>query len=129
MSACTRSIHIASTFAPSWICTPARSSFSAPCSGISKTADGCWEPVLPKSLYIQRQQLHAEHVADGHELTLTDACAVRPDTHPELLEAARQLEDVARLQCGELTQRQRQASQLEVEADGDVVRRACRSCI
>src|ERR1700676_3484060 len=61
---------------------------------------------LPKSINLERKQLHAE----------TYARAVGPDYHPQLLETARQLEDVTRLQRRELSERQREIPKIEVEA-------------
>src|SRR6185369_10167056 len=80
---------------------------------------------LPKSIDLERQQLHPEHLAHRDELAETHARAVGPDHHPQLLEAASQLEDVTRLQGRELTQRQGEISKIEVEADRDVIRSSC----
>src|SRR3981081_2253584 len=61
---------------------------------------------LPKSIDLERKQLHPRDVSPRHELAETHARAVGADHHPQLLETACQLEDVTRLQCRELTERQ-----------------------
>src|SRR5882724_8663807 len=80
---------------------------------------------LPKSIGLERKQLHAQHISHRHELAMTDARAVGSYHHPQLVEAARQLEDVSRLQRRKFSKRQREISEVEVETDGDVIRRAC----
>src|SRR5882757_5731778 len=79
---------------------------------------------LPKSIDLQREQLDPEHVSDRHELPMTDARAVGPYHHPQLVEASWQLKNIARLQRRELSERQREISEIKVEADRDVIRGA-----
>src|SRR5690242_1894142 len=79
---------------------------------------------LPKSIDLERKQLYPEHVSHRHELAEAHARAVGPDHYPQLLQAARELEDVTGLQGRKLTERQREISKIEVEADRDVIRGA-----
>src|SRR5579864_35039 len=81
---------------------------------------------LPKSIDLEREQLHPEHLAHRDELANAHASAVGPDHHPQLLETAGQLEDVPGSQGRELTERQLEISKIEVEADRDVIRDASR---
>src|SRR5882724_3989164 len=51
---------------------------------------------LPKSIDLEREQLHPEHVSDRHELAMADARPVGPYYHPRLVEAAWQLKHITR---------------------------------
>src|SRR5882762_26615 len=53
-------------------------------------------PGLRLAIDLERKQLHPEHISDRHELAMADARAVGPYHHPQLVEAARQLKNIAR---------------------------------
>src|SRR5882762_11374215 len=79
---------------------------------------------LPKSISLEREQLHAEYVSHRHQFSVTHACAIGSDYHTHRVQAVGQLEHIPGLQGGQLPERQGQVAQVEVQADRNVVRRA-----
>src|ERR1700743_2422744 len=47
---------------------------------------------LPKSIRVNRQQLHSQGLPDRHQLPPPDRGSIRPDDHPRLLQAGGQLQ-------------------------------------
>src|SRR5258708_1413539 len=81
---------------------------------------------LPKSIYLQRKQLHSHHVSYCHQLAMTDTGSVGPNDDTQLLEAAGQLEHITRLERGQFAERHRESAEIEIQAHRNVVRRARR---
>src|SRR5882762_3090153 len=72
---------------------------------------------LPKSISLECEQLHAEHVSHRHELSVTHTGTVGSDHHTHRVQAAGELEHITRLQRGQLPEGHREVAQVEVQAD------------
>src|SRR2546423_4310514 len=79
---------------------------------------------LPKSISLEREQLHAEHVSYRNQLAVTHTRAIGTDDDADRVQAVGQLKHITRLQGGELSERHGQVAQVEVQVDGNLVRGA-----
>src|SRR5262245_54916222 len=71
---------------------------------------------LLKSIGFQCCHLHAQHFANGYQLTLANDSPARADQDARIFQTTGKLKDIARLESGNLAERHRQSPELEFES-------------